>query len=214
MGDALPRSDGIEAGAVAAWLREHPRFLAENPELYRRLAPPARVHGEALADHMSAMVQAERAHAAACAQRADGVLEAGRAAAGLASRVQEAVLALIAAADAAECVAADFPAILAVDAAMLCSEGPAGAAARPLPPGAVARLLGRGSVVFRDAPEDTAMLHAEAAPLALHDALVRVPGGVPMLLALAARDRLALDPRQGSGALAFLGSAIATALRR
>ncbi|MFC7608648.1 hypothetical protein [Teichococcus aestuarii] len=46
---------------VAAWLRAHPGFLAEQPELYRLLAPPRRVHGEELADHMAAMLSAERA---------------------------------------------------------------------------------------------------------------------------------------------------------
>ncbi len=213
----LARDGGLGAEAVAAWLRENPRFLADNAELYRRLAPPARVHGEVLADHMAAMLHAERTHAAALAERADGVVEAGRAAAGLAARVQEAVLALIASADAAECVAAEFPAILAIDAAALCREDGAMPGARRVPPGTVADLLGRRGVVFRDAPDDAAMLHAEAAPLARHDALALVargmPGETPMLLALAARDRRALDPRQGSGALAFLGRAVAAALR-
>jgi uncharacterized protein YigA (DUF484 family) len=35
-----------------------------------------------------------------------------------------------------------------------------------------------------------------------------------MLLALASRDARALDPAQGSGALAFLGRAVAVALGR
>ncbi|MBN8896757.1 MAG: hypothetical protein J0H35_01010, partial [Rhodospirillales bacterium] len=78
---------------MAAFLRENPNWLAENPTLYCVLAPPERVHGEALADHMAAMIRAERAHAAAMTERADGVLAAGRAAASLAGRVQEAVLA-------------------------------------------------------------------------------------------------------------------------
>jgi uncharacterized protein YigA (DUF484 family) len=62
---------------------------------------------------------------------------------------------------------------------------------------------------------DALLLHAEAARLALHDALVRVPGaGAPMLLALASRDARVLDPAQGSGALGFLGRAAAAALGR
>ena len=69
----------------------------------------ARVHGEQLADHMAAMVRAERAHAAAMAERADNVLAAGRAAAGLAARVQEAVLALLRSHDPADCVSHEMP---------------------------------------------------------------------------------------------------------
>jgi uncharacterized protein YigA (DUF484 family) len=214
MADTQPACEGLDPSAVAGWLRDHPRFLAENPDLYRRLAPPARVHGEALADHMTAMLHAERAHAAAVAARAEGVLAAGRAAAGLAARVQEAVLALFAAGDVADCVATEFPAILGIDAASLCGEAFLPAGLHRLPPGTVARLLGRGSVSFRDAPDDSATLHAEAAALARHDALVRVPCAAPTLLALAARDPRALDAQQGSAALAFLGRAVAAALAR
>ncbi len=204
---------------VAAWLRARPRFLADHPDLYRWLAPPERVHGETLADHMAAMLRAERAHAAAMAERADGVLAAGRAAAGLAARVQEAVLALIGAASAAECISAELPALLAVDAAALCAETAPPeqqiAGARPLPPGMVSRLLGTRAVVFRDDGGEVRMLHGEAAELARHDVLVRIPGdGTPALLAIAARDRRTLDPSQGAGALTFLGRAVAAALGR
>ena len=52
------------------------------------LEPPVRMHGEGLADHMAAMLRVQR-------ERADGLLAAGRATASLASRVQDAVLALL-----------------------------------------------------------------------------------------------------------------------
>jgi hypothetical protein len=173
-----------------------------------------RVHGEGLADHMAAMVREARARAASMAEQAHGVLAAGRAAAGLAARVYEAVLALMRAPDPAECVSADFPALLAVDAATVCVEG-GHPRMRPVPAGTVAALLGGRDVVFRDSPADAGLLHAEAAPLARHDALVRVGGDhPPALLALAARERCALEPGHGAGALAFLGRAVAAALER
>jgi uncharacterized protein YigA (DUF484 family) len=206
--------DKLDGDEVAAFLRAHPFWLAENPDLYRALQPPARVHGDNLTDHMAAMLRAERAHAAAMAARADDVLSAGRAAAGLAARVQAAVLALIAAADPAEAVAAELPGILGIDAASLCVEGFVWTA-RSLPTGAVKRLMGERDVVFREAPADAALLHGEAAELALQDVLVRVPGdGAPALLALVCRDRQGLNPTQGTGALAFLGRALAAALSR
>jgi uncharacterized protein len=210
----LPESDAPEAALVAAFLRANPQWLADNPELYRSLAPPVRVHGEHLADHMAAMVWAERAHAAAMAERADNVLAAGRAAAGLAARVQEAVLALLRSADPVDCVNHEMPGILGVDAVHLCLE-----ALRPgvrmLPVGTVGGLLEGRQVLFRDVATGDRLLHAEAAGLAGHDALVLVPGqGPPALLALLARDPWALDPGQGTGALAFLGRAVAAALGR
>src|SRR5471032_1699868 len=94
-----------DSAAVAAFLRANPDWLADHPDLYRILTPPTRVYGEVLADHMAAMVLAERAHAAAMEERADDVLAAGRAAAGMASRVQEAVLALLRSSDPLDCVA-------------------------------------------------------------------------------------------------------------
>lgn len=210
-----PRDEGtLNAAEVAAWLRAHPRFLAESPDLYRWLVPPERVHGEELADHMAAMLRAERAHAAAMAERADGVLAAGRAAAGLSARVQEAVLALMRAPDPVECITVEVPGLLGIDAACLCLEGNAGHARR-LPRGAVAAALGGREVVFREAPPDAKLMHGEAASLARHDALARVQlPGRPALLALATREKRALSPRGGAGPLAFLGRAVAAALEQ
>lgn len=212
-----PVPDGMTADAaqVTAFLRAHPRFLADHPELYRALVPPKRVHGAALADHMAAMLNAERAHAHAMSEQAGLVLAAGRAAAGLAARVQAAVLALMQCQrldhNLAECIAGEIPALLAVDAANLCAERPV-AGARMLPKGTVASLLGSRGVVFRDDPDDAALVHGEAMLLARADVLVRVPASVPMLLALASRDATMLDPQQGSAPLVFLGQAIAAAL--
>lgn len=211
-----PESDltSVDSEQVAAFLRARPGFLAERPDLYRSLVPPQRIHGEVMADHMVAMLHAERQHAAAMAERADGVLAAGRAAAGMAARVQSAVLALISARDVAECVVHALPGLLALDAATLCMEDDA-AGIRRLPSGAIARLLHGRDVVFRAAPADAILLHAEAARLAHRDALVRVPwGGAPALLALVSRDEGPLDPVQGSGALIFLGRAVGAALSR
>ena len=140
--------------------------------------------------------------------------QALRAASGMNERVQAAVLALLRGGDAAECVSSEMPHLLGIDAAAVCAEHPDGGW-HVLPAGTVARLLDGRDVVFRAAPADAFMLHGEAARLARHDALVRLPGhGPPALLALASRDACALDPAQGAGALAFLGRAVAVALGR
>jgi hypothetical protein len=206
-GEAHPGVPEPGAAFVEAFLRANPSWLAEHSELYGVLTPPTRVHGEGLADHMAAMLQAQRA-------RADVVLAAGRSAAGLAARVQDAVLALLRSSDPADCISGEMPAILAVDAAHLCMEGDH-PGARVLPAGLVDRVLNGHTVVYRDAPSDVRLLHAEAAGLARHDALVRVPGeGPAALVALLARHPDALDPAQGKAPLAFLGRAVAAALGR
>lgn len=207
MSAARPLPDAQDGALVAAFLRANPAWLAEHPELYSLLAPPRRVHGEVLADHMAALLRAARLHASQ-------LIDAGRAAAGMTGRVQAAVLALIRARDPIDCIVAEMPGLLGLDAAALCAEAP-WPGCHTLPPRSVARLLDGRDVVFRDAPHDALLLHAEAALLARHDALVRVPGeGPPALLALASREPSALDPAQGAGVLTFLGRAVAASLGR
>jgi uncharacterized protein YigA (DUF484 family) len=202
------------AEAVEGFLRARPSWLAENPRLYRLLTPPARVHGDRLADHMAAMLAAARAEAAAMTAQAELVLQTIRAAAGLAERVQAAVLALIAAADPVECATHALPGLLGLDAAGLCAEA-ALPGMREIPPGTVARLLDGREAACRTAPPDAPLLHAEAAELARQDALVLVPwSGPPTLLALASREADATPFERGHSALGFLGRAIGAALDR
>jgi len=207
------RASAGPACEVRAYLRAHPAFLAENPDLYRLLLPPVRVHGAVLEDHMAAIIAAERSHARAMQAQADQVLAAGRASAGLVARVQEAVLALIEAACPIECITTEFPRTLAVDAASLCAEHNHRTGARALPTGCVDALFGPRCVVFAAPAHWCVALHGEAAGLAQFQALIRVPGQ-PALVALAARGGEVLNPGQGSAPWAFLGRAVASALLR
>ncbi len=210
---ATRRANLPEPAAVAAFLRANPGWLAENPELYRMLAPPVRVHGEPLADHMAAMLEAARADAST-------VLAAGRANLSLSGRVEEAVLALVRAADPVAALSAELPALLGVDAVTLGLEAEI-AGARVLPPGMVERLLGKEEVRVRTkgpaaaGASESAILHGEAAALARHEALVRLPDiAVPGLLALACRDPFANPARAAHGPLMLLARAAAAALER
>jgi uncharacterized protein YigA (DUF484 family) len=210
--NAAPRPQETDADSVAAYLRAHPSFLVERQELYRSLEPPARVHGDVLADHMAAMLRAERAHARDMQGQASSVLQAGRAAAGIAERIQAAVLALLQANDVSECVTDVLPGVLGVDAAALCCEGFA-QRWRILPPGAVRVLMRGRPVVFRDHPADAALLHAEAALLAERDVLIRLDCRRPSLLALVSRDPCTLPMAQGTQSFAFLGGVLSALLR-
>jgi uncharacterized protein YigA (DUF484 family) len=205
--------DFIDPDAVADYLRANPDFLAARPELYRVLTPPQRVHGEALADHMTAMVGIERAHARAQEERARDVLTAGRAAASLAERVHEAIVALIAAPDVFECVTNELPHLLGVDAAALCCETfiPGW---RSLPPGAIAVLMRGRTTICRDRPSDAVLLHAEAALLAERDVLVRLSVAAPALLALVSRDPAALPGLHASAAYSLLGRVLGVLVSR
>ena len=209
------RAAETDAGDVAGFLRANPGWLAAHPELYAVLEPPARVHGNRLADHMAAMLDRARAGAAALEQ---ATVER-RAADGFAERVQDAVLAMMGARDLPWCLQHDLPGLLRLDSVRLCAEAgqqglaPAVPGAVPVPPGTVAATLGRRRALVRDAVR-TPLLHGEAAALAGREALVRVPlPDSPALLALACRDGRALAGA-ATPVLAFLGQAVAVALAR
>ncbi len=211
------------AEEVAAYLRANPEFLARRPELYRALAPPKRIHGENLADHMAAMVAAERARLRAYEAELQEAVQDGRAGAGLITRVRLAVLALMRSRDIADCVAQEVPPMLRVDSASLLIEprdprlGRLPPGLRPMPAGTAARLLGNGrDARVRTAVTDAELLHGEAAGLVVRDALAKVPiaCGTPCLIAIGAREVAALPLRQSSQTLAFLGRVVGAALTR
>jgi hypothetical protein len=230
--ERLPPQDaeGL-ADQVAAFLTENPDFLARRPELYRVLTPPKRIHGENLADHMMAMVAAERSRMQAVEAEVAEAIADGRAGAGLVLRVRLAVLALMRARDIPETVTQELPPLLRVESCTLLAEKRdardllSGKHAnslprngvRPLPEGTVTALIGRGrDAKVRADPTDLELLHGEAAGLVTRDALVRVPlwCGTPCMLALGAREAVALPARQSAQTLAFLGRAVAAALSR
>jgi uncharacterized protein YigA (DUF484 family) len=203
--------------AVAAFLRANPEFLAERPDLFRALEPPRRVHGERLADHMAAMLAAERRRVRSLEAEMEAAVTAGRAGQGLTVRVRLAVLALMRAGDATETVTQELPALLGLETCTLLADTPDRRGVVKLPRGTVARLLGHGrDAVVRGTPTETDLLHQEAAPLVARDALARVPvwTGQPTLLALGAREAAALPARQATATLAFLGRAVAAAMAR
>lgn len=206
-----------DAAAVAAFLRDHPDFLAEHPDLYLHLAPPRRLHGERVADHMAAMLDRERGRNRGLEAEMALALATGRATAGLSRRVRLAVLALMRAPDVVEAVTQELPALLGLETCTLLAEAPDRRGVLPLPPGAVQRLLGHGrEALVRPRPTDRALLHVEAGDLIGRDALVRVPvcPGGPTLLALGARDAATLPLRQAVPTLTFLGRTVAAALAR
>ena len=190
---------------IAAFLRANPGWLAAHPELYAVLDPPRRLHGEAMADHMVAIIDQARRHG-------NDAAAGRRATEGFTQLVQDAVLALMRATDAAWCLQNDIAGLLRVESVRLSAESGIAGAAR-LDPGTVEAMLGQRCALVRDAGPDK-VLHGEAAPLTVREALIRVPlTSGPALLAIAVRDPAGLDGAS-TQSLAFLGQAAAAALER
>lgn len=228
-GRAAPDQPGLDSMAeeVAAYLADHPDFLARHPELYRTLTPPRRIHGENMADHMAAMVAAERARTRGLEAEMRAAIDDGRAGATLMMQVRLAVLALMRSRDVVETVVQELPALLRVESCNLLVEPGLNNADRAfgfrragmlaLPAGSVSNLIGRGrDARVRIEVTHAVLLHTEAAPLVTRDALIRVPlsCNTPCLLALGARDAAALPVRQTTTTFAFLGRTVAAALSR
>ncbi|WP_291298064.1 DUF484 family protein [Elioraea sp.] len=216
--DAVAEPD--EATTVEAFLRANPAFLAENPALYRALAPPKRVHGERLADHMTAMLEAERVRGTELRGTLEDLIAHGRANQANQARANQAILALLAArtpAEAFDIIGQDWPDLLGVDVVTVCAEGQAVTGARPLPRGTVARLLPSSApIALRPQATDTVALYGEAAALVASDALARLTlaqGGEAMI-ACGSRDAGHFEPRQGTELVAFLAAAVSIALGR
>lgn len=198
---------GLDEARVRHFLEAQPDFLLRHPSLYLTLAPPARVHGEPLADHMAAMIAAARGrNAALCRHVAER-----RQASSLRARVEDAVLGLLRAGAPMEWIETELAATLGLDAAHLRIAGPDGA----LPAELGRRLLGGREVALRCAPSEAARLHGAAAPLVRADALVRVllRGGGLALLALGSREP-AFFAAGSEAPLALLGRAVEAALDR
>lgn len=201
---------------VEAFLRDNPGFLAARPALYALLDPPSRVHGERLADHMQARIDASVAREAALGRQVEGLLANGRTNMAVAARIHRAVLALMAAPDPAS-VMPTLADLLGVEVVSLCAERPAPPGFRTLEPGTVAALLAGRDAALRAPPSDAAMLHGEAHPLVESDALLRLEGAAgdrPALLALGAREPEKFQPGQATDLLQFLAACVGTALRR
>lgn len=206
-----------EPDAVAEFLRAHPDFLAQRPDLYRALNPPIRIHDERVADHMAAMIAAERRRLRAIEAELVASVAARRADLQLTMRVRLAVVALMRAQDVPEAVNEELPALLGIETCTLLSEVPDRRGVVRLPRGTVSRLVGRGrEAVVRVAPTELELLHLSAAPLVVRDALAKVPtwNSHPTLLALGTRDPSALPARQATATLAFLGRVVGAALAR
>jgi uncharacterized protein YigA (DUF484 family) len=208
---------------VLRFLGERPDFLQRHPSLYLALVPPARVHGEALADHMAAMLAAARGENAAL--RTD--VTTRRRASSWRDRAEAAILGLLRAAVPREWIETELAATIGLDAAHLPPALPLedarillrgrdvvlrtarGPDAAPAPGDPAPDASGRGDTV-----SDAARLHGAAAPLVRADALLRIRGRGDRfaILALASREP---DAFAGAdAALVLLGRAVEAALDR
>lgn len=225
------RPTALNADLVAGYLRRHPEFLAEHPELLDVLMPPARTDlaeaGRGVVDLQQAMVVRWRAEAERLREVCDELITNGRINASIQGRIHDAVLALLGARSfehLMETIGTDLPVLLDLDAVYLCVEQsdkdftPVRLhGVRSLAPGTIEELLGTSrAVCLRGHHPGEAVFFGPAAGIVASDALLRLSiskATPPALLALGSRDPEHFDEGQGTELLQFLASSLEHIIR-
>lgn len=222
---------GASAEEVAAYLRAHPDFLNQHPELMLILAPPTRVPGEAaghgVVDMQHFMLRRLQGEIERLKRDQRDLVQTGRGNLAIQTRIHAASLALLSATGfdhLIQIVTTDFAVLLDVDVVMLCVEPSANAVPvvraagiQVLSAGTVGRLIGENhDVVLRPDVMGDPVIFGAAAGLVRSDALVRLSVGpkTPLgLIAFGSRRVGTFHPNQGTELLGYLARVLENCIR-
>jgi uncharacterized protein len=221
------RSTGPSADEVETYLRDHPDFLVDHPDLANLLVPPDAKRGQGVIDLQLYMLERVRGDLSKLQMQQNEILSTSRSNLTTQNRIHASVLAMLGATTLEhliEIIGTDLAVHLEVDAVALGFEAmdrlPAGGnrtSLRILPKGAVDRVLGPNKDVALIADgEPDAQLFASAATLVRSQALLRLqlrrdaPIGI---LAFGSRTSGKFHPGQGTELLTFLGKVVELTFR-
>ena len=217
-------ADTLTAAAVSAWLRRHPEFLEENPEVLTFLTPPEYRRGERILDMQRFMLERLRGDTAALRRQEKQLLSAAEGNAAGQSKVHQAVIAVIGAADIQALngiVRTKLPGILDLEAAALCIEEEGAlalAGATALGPGGIANLMGpKRHILLQGKTAGDAFVFGDDAPRVKSVAYLRLRTGSAapnMLLALGSGREDGFGPDQATDLLSFFGEAMEARLKQ
>lgn len=216
----------IEADRVAAYLRRHPSFLNDYPELLEILAPPTRnQHGDAVVDLQTAMIERMRSENRRIGELQADLLATSRANMTTQSRIHAGVLALLEATtfeNLIQAITTDLAVLLDVDVVALCVEAPDSprrdvAGVHMLFPGEVDEMLGPSrDILLVPVTHLANPVYGGGASLVRSEALLRLrpSARAPMgLLALGSRVEGRFDTNQGTEFLVFLARILELCIR-
>lgn len=217
----------LDAETVIAYLRRHPDFLADNPDLIASLTPPEFRHGEAVVDMQRFMLERLRSEMSQLKSREHKLLATANANVADQLRVQGAVLAILNAPSfehLIRLVHSELASMLEIEAVALCLEtGDVSTSHQDLgvvllKPGMLAQYLPQTQDVAlaADVAGDPALFGRNAARVRSH-AFVRLKFGIKgatALLAFGSGRRDGFHPDQGTELLGFLARMVEVAVRR
>jgi hypothetical protein len=212
---------------VTAYLRRHPNFLLQNPEILRALTPPSRQRGEDVYDFQGFMINRLREDLDRLGAEHERLVVTSRDNLSGQTRVHQSVLAMLGAASFEQLVhivTTDLAVLLDLDVVTLCVEVAEAELPRTvaggvvtLRPGAVDELLSSGrDIVLYDLSEGDATVFHGTAELVRSSALLRLRfsrTGPVGLLALGSRHGGRFHPGQGTELLGFLARVLEYCVR-
>jgi uncharacterized protein YigA (DUF484 family) len=210
------------SGEIVAFLKRHPDFLVDHPELLSVLTPPKHDHGERVVDMQHFMVQHQRNEMARLKTQNKTLVSSTRATLLSQARVHGAVLAIIGAQtfeQLIQIVITDLASLLDADVVTIAVERQGGTRAKMphhgieiLEPGVVAEVLGNDhDVVYQTDIRGDERLFGAGAGLVRSAALVRLPVGraAPAgMLCIGTRKAGKFQAGQGTELLSFLARAL------
>jgi len=221
------RVNGLTDQQVLDYLRDNPEFLSRNPAALDSQQMPARNLGDGIADLQQAMIERLRGEAAGHIERQQALLTTTRASLRNQSRIQDCVLALLAARSfehLIQTITTDFAVILELDVVSLCVEtddrNARAIRTRSLnvvPSGTINAVMGENDrfTVRNDIAGDPE-IYGPGATLVQSDTLLRLAvssATPPALLALGARDPRRFESGFGAELLEFLTGAVEHVVR-
>jgi len=222
------RTAAISSDAVAEWLKQHPGFLNERPDVMARLVPADRNLGDGVADMQRFMLDRLQRELHALTAREKNLLAAAEANADSQGKIHQAACAALDARSMdglLDVIEGTLPKLFDIAAARLCIEKYGDKVdsgclenAVMLPPGAVGEILpGDRAVSLRADTKGDERIFGDLAQQIRSMALMRIDLGEscpPALLALGARARDGFDPRQGTELLSFLTRVVRHCVQR
>lgn len=207
---------------VVDYLRAHPDFLIDNPDIIAVLTPPSHLNDGNVLDLQLYMLEQLQKEVRKLSGNWHELIATSRSNMTTQAQVHVAVLAMLRSDSLAtlfHTVAHDFPDMLNMDVVTLCLEQgtalPSAAddpSIRVLPSNAVDRLMGPGrDILLRSKAKQLDEVFGPAASLVRSDALIRLSlagGQIIGVLALGARELEKFHPGQGTELMGFLARTV------
>lgn len=220
------RSGNLSSEDVRAYLRNHPDFLIQNPDLIHHLIPPSQDRGRGVVDLQVFMVEKLRADVQRLKSQQRELVGTSRANMHSQNRIHSAVLFLLDARSfehLIQTITTDLAVLLDLDVACLVVESNGHdtphvqtSGVRVVEPGLIDQFMGNADVLLNSNIQGDPALYGHAAEWIRSEALIRLhvssetPEG---MLVFGTRDPDAFQPEQGTELIGFLSRVIERVIR-